>query len=167
MAEEHMHEAETHGTTDAKSMPPVATGLTQRHNGWLVAGIIAGALFLIMIASGIAFALGRFVSTIGLNHQNGLYRMENQAYPGSRMMMGGRGGYTTSGTIKTGVVTSVDGTTLTVAGDGTTIKVVTDSSTTYTGATTPVKVNDTVRIATNGAQADGSFKAITIYIGRQ
>ncbi len=60
-----------------------------------------------------------------------------------------------------GVVSNVNGSTLTVAGNGATNSVVTNGSTQYTGSSQP-KVNDTV-VAT-GSLSNGTFTATQITI---
>lgn len=65
-----------------------------------------------------------------------------------------------------GVVTAVDGDTVTVSGGGTTTKVVVNDSTTYTGSDKPAKVNDTI-MAAGARQSDGSLLASTVRLSRQ
>ena len=85
-------------------------------------------------------------------------------------MMGGRGGFDdsntdTSTTRVSGVVTSVDGTTITVAGNGTTTKVVVNDSTTYIGDDKPAAVNDTIMVV--GTKSGDTFTATRVILQRQ
>ena len=80
-------------------------------------------------------------------------------------MMGGTGTIDSS-TRVAGVITAVDGTTLTVAGDGTTTKVVVNDSTTYAGSSKPAAVNDTI-VALGTKASDGTFTATSVRLSRQ
>jgi len=87
-------------------------------------------------------------------------------------MMGGPGGYgmmndtnTTSTTRVSGVVTAVDGNTITVAGNGTTITVKVTDSTTYSGSSKPATVNDTITVF--GTTSDNVLTATSVRLIRQ
>lgn len=84
-------------------------------------------------------------------------------------MMGGRGDFEDSTTASTtrvnGVVTAVDGSTITVAGNGTTTKVVVDGSTTYIGDDKPAAVNDTIMAM--GTKSGDTFTATRVVLQRQ
>lgn len=70
-----------------------------------------------------------------------------------------------STTLVSGVVTVIDGNTLTVAGSGTTKQVKTTDTTEYYGAAQQVKVNDSVRII--GTTEGEAFTATRVMISRQ
>ena len=83
----------------------------------------------------------------------------------------GRGGMygeetSTSGSRIGGVVTAVDGDTITIAGGGMTAKVTVQDDTRYTGSDGPAEVNDTI-VASGTRQSDGSLLASVIRLDRQ
>lgn len=84
-------------------------------------------------------------------------------------MMGGRGDFddtnTTSTTRVSGVVTAVDGSTITIAGNGTTVKVTVNDSTSYSGDDKPAAINDTI-IAVGTTSGD-TFTATRVVLQRQ
>ena len=82
-------------------------------------------------------------------------------------MMGGFGMRDDTNTTSrvSGVVTAVDGDTITVAGYGTTTKVKVTSSTTYSGSSEPAAVNDT--ITAFGSTSDDVLTARPIRLSRQ
>lgn len=85
-------------------------------------------------------------------------------------MMGPRGDFNdstdSSGTTRlNGVVTAVDGSTITVAGNGTTTKVVVNDTTTYTGDDKPAVVNDTIMVV--GTKDGDTLTATRVVIQRQ
>ncbi len=73
---------------------------------------------------------------------------------------------TASNTRVSGVVTAVDGNTITVAGDGTTSKVTVSSNTAYSGSSEPAKVNDTIT-AVGAKDGSGVLIASSVYLSRQ
>lgn len=90
---------------------------------------------------------------------------------GGAMPMGGEfgtdtGGSQTSTTRVTGVVTAVDGDTITVSGNGTTTKVTVSSNTSYTGSSEPAKVNDSI-LAFGAKDASGTLVASQVRLTRQ
>lgn len=68
-------------------------------------------------------------------------------------------------TVVSGVVTAVDGSTLTVAGNGTTTKVVVNDDTTYRGSSKPAAINDTIRVV--GTTSNDTVTATTVYLSRR
>lgn len=72
----------------------------------------------------------------------------------------------TSNTRVSGVVTSVNGDTITVAGNGTTTKVTVSDNTTYTGSSEPAKINDTI-IAIGAKNSEDTLIASSVYLTRQ
>jgi endonuclease YncB( thermonuclease family) len=80
-------------------------------------------------------------------------------------MMGGDVNSATSTRVM-GVVTAVDGDTITVAGNGAATKVVVNDNTNYTGDDKPAKVNDTI-MASGARQSDGTLLASTVRLSRQ
>lgn len=71
-----------------------------------------------------------------------------------------------SNTRVVGVVTAVDGDTITVAGNGTTTKVNVSSNTTYIGDDKPAKVNDSI-VAHGAKDAAGVLVASNVRLSRQ
>lgn len=71
-----------------------------------------------------------------------------------------------SNTRVSGVVTAVDGNTITVAGNGTTTKVTTSDNTTYSGSSQPAQVNDSI-VAYGAKDAGGELVASSIRLVRQ
>jgi hypothetical protein len=84
---------------------------------------------------------------------------------GFGMMGNDASGSTSSNTRLNGVVTAVEGSTLTVAGSGTTVTVKVTDTTTYTGSSKPAAVNDT--IIAFGSTTDGVFTATSVRLIRQ
>ncbi len=82
-------------------------------------------------------------------------------------MMGPRDDFSTDDSTSRvqGVVTAVDGQTITVAGNGTTTKVVVQDSTTYSGDEEPAKVNDTVMAY--GTKDGDTLTATRVFLNRQ
>jgi len=88
-------------------------------------------------------------------------------------MQRGSGGYgmmgdsntESSSTRVSGVVTAVDGNTITVAGNGRTTSVKVTDSTTYNGSSKPAAVNDS--IVAFGSTSDGVFTATSIRLIRE
>jgi hypothetical protein len=120
--------------------------------GWIVGGVV------------VFFALVGFVST-GYTAMHGLkkdvvttargdYALRGDQFGNDRNTAGGtmRGGFgdfgmmgdDNSDTRVSGVVTAVNGDTLTVAGNGTVVTVKVTDDTTYRGASKPAAVNDTI-----------------------
>lgn len=135
---------------------------------WWVLGTALGILVILLLASAIKNALdySHAVRTTSADRDyRGGYndRFEGGMGRGGMMMTGQ--GATNSSTRITGVVTTVDGTKLTVAGNGTTKTVETNDSTQYYGAAQPVKVNDSVMVY--GTTANDVFTATRITIQRQ
>lgn len=148
----------------------------------LVVGVVAASGLLL----GGAFVAGRHAqqrasttnSTFG-NRQSG----DVQLSPNSMQQTQGGSGYgggfsgttmqddgdtstTSSATRVSGVVTAVDGDTITVAGNGTTKKVTVSSNTTYTGSSEPAKVNDTI-VAFGAKDSSGTLVASTVRLTRE
>jgi endonuclease YncB( thermonuclease family) len=65
-----------------------------------------------------------------------------------------------------GVVTAVDGDTITVAGNGVTTKVLVSTNTTYTGSDKPAQVNDTI-MAFGARDGSNNLVASTVRLSRQ
>lgn len=139
---------------------------------WLPIGLVIVGILLL----GFAFAAGRhaayyhtrFISAASsLRGDRELSPGQFGGMPGG--MLGG-GGYnsssTTSNTRVSGVVTAVDGSTLTVAGNGTTSKVSVSSNTTYVGSSEPAKVNDSI-VAFGAKDGSGTLVASTVRLSRQ
>ena len=73
---------------------------------------------------------------------------------------------TSSSTVVRGVVTAVDGNTITVAGNGVTTNVIVSDSTTYIGSAKSATTNDTI-IVFGTKNPDGSFMANSVRLLRQ
>jgi hypothetical protein len=132
-------------------------------NPWVVlAGVLIVAFILLCAGS---FDLSKTYTIHAGYGSRGLI----SAGPGGGITKGmgfsrsGTGGfvYSSNANLVSGVVTAVNGSTLTVAGDGSTSSVDTTSSTSYTNAPSAV-VNDTV-IAT-GSTSGGTFTATRIIV---
>ena len=156
--------------TDEKSTT-VETKTTKHHLHhsplWWVLGTLVTVCVLMMIAG----AMRHFWQQRALTNSNfgpGMGRMIDRfdrdgrggAFGGGMM-----GGTTNNSTMVSGVVTAIDGATLTVAGNGTTKAVTTNDTTEYFGAAQPVKVNDSVRIT--GTTSGDAFTATRVMIQRQ
>ncbi len=153
-------------------MPEVAPAAPLAHRSrkpWIIAGIVGFVVLLLLFAALVAALHGaeRFERrTPGM--------MGTSSYYGGRnggMMRGpglSEGGSSTVGgaTRLRGVVTAIDGSTLTVAGEGVTTKVTTSDGTLYSGSAKPAKVNDTISVLGNKT-ADGSIAASQIVLSRQ
>jgi hypothetical protein len=158
--------------TDEKSTT-VETKTTKHHLHhsplWWVLGTLAGVLVLMLIAGAVRHHMWqqRSLTTTdfrpGQSHTGNRYDREGRggAFGGGMM-----GGTTNNSTMVSGVITAIDGATLTVAGNGTTKAVITNDDTTeYFGAAQPVKVNDSVRIT--GTTSGDAFTATRVMIHRQ
>lgn len=141
--------------------------------GWAIGALIVFFAVVGMVAACFSVfnhANNRLVTTsrVGMM-QRGLTDDQDQFSTGRSgfggRMMGGMGTSTNSSTRVSGVVTAVDGNTITVAGNGTTTKLTVSDSTTYGGSTKPAAVNDTI-MATGATASDGSFTAATVYLSR-
>ncbi len=132
--------------------------------------VLAGLLIIVILLLGVAFAAGHHAwrrdSTFGDRQVTTMQFVPNnmQSYGRGGMMRGV--GLTTSNTRVNGVVTAVDGNTITVAGDGTTAKVTVSSNTTYSGSSEPAKVNDTIT-AVGAKDGSGTLIASSVYLSRQ
>ena len=150
-----------------KSVPTVQSPRTW----WIIGGTLAGLAGIALIV-GVVWGVthrGAMMNARFDDDQYGPRITDNRGFDRGGMgregmMMGGQGS-TDSSTRVFGVVTAVDGSTLTVAGNGTTKKVVINDSTQYYGAAQPVKVNDSVTIT--GATSGDTFTAGRIVIQRQ
>ena len=126
---------------------------------WWVLGTVLVIFVLIL--------LGAAAKRAFMHNQTGSDRFERSGMA----MMDGRGGrghmmmdrMNDDNTVS-GVVTKIDGSTLTVAGNGATKQVTINASTEYYGAAKPVKVNDSVRI--QGTTSGETFTADQIMISR-
>ena len=135
--------------------------------------VVAGLLIIVILLLGVSFMAGRHVwrrdGEFGGRQFTTMQFVPNgvRSYDGGLrggMMRGD--GLATSNTRVNGVVTAVDGNTITVAGDGTTTKVTVSSNTTYSGSSEPAKVNDTIT-AIGAKDASGTLIASSVYLSRQ
>lgn len=147
------------------------------------------SLLMLMLLAIVFFTLLCVAFALGTRADDQTFR-DAPRFDGGRMMMrddsgmgdGKRGGMTddgfghrsmmrgdaniTSSTRVMGVVTDVDGDTITVAGNGTTTKVTVNDNTTHTGEDKPAKVNDTI-MATGARDADNNLVASSVRLSRQ
>lgn len=125
-----------------------------------VVAVLVAALVLI-----VAFGAGVFVGH--RTHANTIVRSNSYSFrSGSSDYRGGFGFGPNSqqaGSRLTGVVTAVNGSTLTVIGDGTTNMVTTTSTTEYANNVMP-NVNDTVTVLGSQGSTSGTFTATEIIV---
>lgn len=141
---------------------------------WVVVALLAFFATVGFVAAG--FALQRSVSSDddwrsgsrGMMAQDSDYTMQRGGGEIRGGMMG-RGGYESGNDMNTtrvnGVVTSVDGSIITVAGNGQTTKVVVTDDTTYVGDDKPAAVNDTIMVV--GTKQGDTFTATRVMLQRQ
>lgn len=164
MANEPKVEIDAEQAASAKIAPH------HRHSWWLIGGVLAG-IAIIALVCGMTWGMARRASLADIRFDDsmmmGHHRLDDRSGRGSIRGSGGIMGdnLASDSTRVTGVVTAIDGTTLTVAGGGVTKKVTTNDSTSYFGAAQPVKVNDTVMIT--GTTSGDTFAAGRIVIQRQ
>jgi hypothetical protein len=128
----------------------------------VVAGVV-GIIMLIALVSAITLGIaGRHVRTQAGVGPLGGARFEQQMPAQRRGAFGGGRMQADSDTFVSGVVTAVNGDTITVSGDGKQVTVTKNSSTTIRGTASSVAVNDTVSIT--GTTTNGTFTATTITI---
>ena len=148
-------------SVDKSNAAPVAQSGMQNPLWWVL-GTLLAVVFIILLA-------GAFRQAFYFGGMDGRYDNNHMGFNTVRSDRGGmRGGMMhddNDNSRITGVITAIDGSTLTVAGEGTTKKVTTNDSTEYYGAAQPVKVNDTVRIM--GSTTGDSFSASKVMISRQ
>ncbi|MGB4800656.1 MAG: DUF5666 domain-containing protein [Candidatus Saccharimonadales bacterium] len=165
--------------TEVKKPQPIVREWVSGRRSW-VSMIVLAAVFLGLLCG--AYALGKNSDDrAGRSDRFGAPTMmqdrrDYRSGPRGGMMgdgeLGPRGGMmggatnAADSTRVMGVVTAVDGDTVTVSGGGTTTKVVVNDSTTYTGSDKPAKVNDTI-MAAGARQSDGSLLASTVRLSRQ
>lgn len=172
-----MDTAETSAHPEAAdSQQPTDT--TQEHHKHVLL-LVLGVLLMVFIVV-MAFAAGRnsaqhdmshiTVRSFGGDMQVSPNGMQYRTYGnGGAMPMGGgfgADGEQTSTTRVSGVVTAVDGDTLTVSGNGTTTKVTVSSNTSYTGSNEPAKVNDSI-VAFGAKDSSGTLVASQVRLSRQ
>lgn len=138
---------------------------------WIIGGTLAGLAVIAMICGMVwgmthrtAFVDGRFDGPMMQSNFEDS-RSGRGGMRGGGGMMGDRDTISSDSTRVSGVVTAINGSTLTVAGNGTTKQVTTNDSTTYYGAAQPVKVNDSIMIT--GTTSGDTFTAGRIVIQRQ
>src|SRR5579862_6639659 len=141
--------------TETQTAPVNHYSTFSNGRGWLY-GLIGLVVLVMVFIAGAAVANHRGV--IG----GGLYGKRGVSLIGPRRGMGGLGGgiYSAQNRIE-GVVTSVNGSSFTVAGNGSTTDVTTSSSTQYQGGDT-VKQNDTVVVY--GSLSNNTFTATQVAI---
>ncbi len=146
-------------------------------NPLLIVLLLVGVLFVLggMFAAGRhaaymrnenAFVRGDY-SRVGTELSTGGFGGQ-MGFRGS-MMYGDQGGPSSAPVNNTrvrGVVTVMDGSTITVAGDGMIIKVSVSSNTTYGGSSEPAKVNDSI-LAVGAKDSSGTLVASNVYLTRQ
>lgn len=157
----------------ASAKERVATATTKiDRNGkyWIIAAIAATTLVVLLV---VVAMLGAALHGIG--RYGGRANMVDAGYGyggrGGGQMMRGEQFYDDSSARTdvariAGVITAVDGATLTVAGNGTSTKVTTSDATIYSGDDSTAKVNDTVMVLGNKTD-DGTVAASRIVISRQ
>ncbi len=172
MAEDKTIET-TNESKEAEKKPstekPSVVWYTPEHKLFVIVGLVI--IFVLLL--GVAFAAGHhawrrdneFGGRVFSNMQYSPRHMQAFGY-GLRGGMMGTDGTTTSNTRVSGVVTAVDGDSITVAGDGTTTKVTVSSNTTYSGSSEPAKVNDTIT-AVGAKDGSGTLIASSVYLSRQ
>jgi hypothetical protein len=135
---------------------------------WIIGGALAVVAMICGMAWGMAhrtaFVDGRFDGPMMQSNFSDS-RFDRDGMRGGGGMMGDRDAISSDSTRVSGVVTAINGSTLTVAGNGTTKQVTTNDSTTYYGAAQPVKVNDSIMIT--GTTSGDTFTAGRIVIQRQ
>ncbi len=181
MSEEKRNEVKA---TEVKSGKPSEIRLSA------LSGSTLGLLLLTLVLLGLlttAFAIGKNADTDRFERMGrfdgGMMRANDRDFRGGKnggMMgddsAGSRGGMrggmmggdvnSATSTRVMGVVTAVDGDTITVAGNGAATKVVVNDNTNYTGDDKPAKVNDTI-MASGARQSDGTLLASTVRLSRQ
>lgn len=157
-------------TVEQKDTHPVVTAATGRQS-LLVPLIVIAA---ILVVGWTAFAVGRhaddrFGTERGFR-AGGMMRAGDEDDMGMRGDAGmGRGMYSTNFTSSTrvsGVVTAVEGDTITVSGNGITTKVMVNNNTNYVGDDKPAKVNDTI-MAFGARDSDNTLVASAVRLSRQ
>lgn len=153
------------GAKTKRTVPALSTGW------WVVLAVVA---FFALLG---AFAIGNAVMHMAVNRTtrvvtdvSGSRGMMFQDERGLRTggMMGVRSDFdenTVSTTRVSGVVTAVDGSTITVAGNGTTRKVIVNDSTVYVGDDKPAAVNDTIMVV--GTTSGDTLTANRVMLQRQ
>jgi hypothetical protein len=153
--------------TEVKKPQPIVREWVSGRRSW-VSMIVLAAVFLGLLCG--AYALGKNSDDrAGRSDRFGAPTMMQDRRDYRSGPRGGMMGGATNAADSTrvmGVVTAVDGDTVTVSGGGTTTKVVVNDSTTYTGSDKPAKVNDTI-MAAGARQSDGSLLASTVRLSRQ
>lgn len=129
---------------------------------WIIGGVTAG-LAVIGLICALAWGKAHHVSVGdgGFERRFGYDRRDPDRL--ERGMT--RDSYASDSSHVSGVVTAINGTSLTIAGNGTTRQITTTGTTTYYGAAQPVKVNDSVTIS--GTTSGDTFTANRIMIRRQ
>lgn len=172
MAEDNIKEVDT---TEVKQTQPSVGQWTRGHKSVLtIVGLTV--VFLLLLCG--AFAAGKHAggrlerpgrfgvgqTTRGVYGQRG--SMTNGGGFGRGAGFNNAGTDSANSTRVSGVVTAVDGSTVTVAGNGTTTKVTVSSSTTYVGSSQPAQVNDTI-MASGARDGSGNLVAATVRLSRQ
>lgn len=173
MAEDKIVES-TNNVTTENAQPsvdkPDVVWYKPEHRPFVLTGLII--IFVLLI--GVAFAAGHHAwqreGAFGGRQFTSVQFLPNgmRTYSGDLRggMMYGGDGSTASNTRVSGVVTAVDGSTITVAGNGTTTKVTVSSNTTYSGSAEPAKVNDSIT-AVGAKDGSGTLIASSVYLSRQ
>lgn len=177
MADDKVKEVKT---TEVKRDQPSENRWVRPSNSTLTMVVLALVFFGLLWT---AFALGRHsdgrfdrdgrlgkgtMMQGGFSTQSGGPRggMMDDGYGPRGGMMDGTSPNTATSTRVMGVVTAVDGDTITVAGNGATTKVTVNDNTTYTGDDKPAKVNDTI-MAFGARDASNNLVASTVRLSRQ
>lgn len=166
-------------STEVKTAHPSEKSFVSGNKSLLMLMLLAIVFFTLLC---VAFMLGK--------HADDRTFRDAPRFDGGRMMMrddsgmggGKRGGMMddafgqggrmqggadiTSSTSVMGVVTAVDGETITVAGNGATTTVTANANTTYTGSDKPAQVNDTI-MAFGVRDASDILVASTVRLSRQ
>ncbi len=150
---------ETEAETKVVTQPAPAVVTKPVSPLWWVLGTLVGVVLLIFTVGAIKLASDR--------DDNTRFGMPGGMMERSFERGGMRGGMrdSNSDTSAHGVVTSISGDTISIAGNGSTKEIKTTDKTEYFGAAQPVKVNDSVRI--QGTTTDNTFTATQVMISRQ
>jgi hypothetical protein len=128
---------------------------------WWIFGTLLSVVVLIFILGAVKHAMYAYKYDNYQDMRSG--HMYNRSFDRGDMRESLRDNRT--GSFVTGVVTVIDGDTLTIAGNGTTKQVKATDSTEFYGAAQSVKVNDSVRIV--GTTQGDTFTATRVMISRQ
>jgi hypothetical protein len=144
-----------------KTAPTVVTP-KQRSPLWYVLGTLVAVVFIILLAGAFRQAHDRQEAARTFDRSSSFGLDDRRMMRGG--MMNDRDDISDT-THVSGVVTSIDGSIITVAGNGSSKKVTINDKTEYFGAAQPVKVNDSVQI--KGTTSGETFTATRILTSRQ